>query len=158
MAKTISPAPGPSGAPPGKNVRDRKHKWTQTPDGSWVLEPKRHHVFRWIVGTAAALLILIIVLVGVVINGAVDQLNAEQQAHAITPAQYTTVKLGVTRQQLESQLGKQPENAQEFVSKGFLNQGQLNSSCLYYNESGKTFGHLYQFCFTNDQLDTKSAY
>ena len=44
------------------------------------------------------------------------------------------------------------------MSKGVLNQGDLNSSCIYYNKSGGGFGPRYQFCFTNGALTTKNSY
>jgi len=54
--------------------------------------------------------------------------------------------------------GKTPENSQTFVQQGVLNQGQINTSCVCYNESGKTFGNYYQFCFNGDSLNSKNSY
>jgi len=57
-----------------------------------------------------------------------------------------------------SGLGKQPENVQEFESKGVLSQQNISSSCIYYNKTGGKFGDIYQFCFTNGALDMKNSY
>jgi hypothetical protein len=93
------------------------------------------------------------------VNNAVNQLNAEQAAHAITPAQFDSIKLGTARPTVISTLGKQPENTQEFLTKGVLSGQQIKSSCIYYNKSGGKFGDIYQLCFDNsNRLDTKNAY
>jgi hypothetical protein len=92
------------------------------------------------------------------VTTAVNQLNAEQRAHSISPAQFAGVPLGTSQPQVISTLGKQPENTQEFLSKGVLSQSNILSSCIYYNRSGGKFGDIYQFCFTSGALDTKNSY
>jgi hypothetical protein len=73
------------------------------------------------------------VLIGTAVNTAVNQLNAEQRAHSISAAQFARVQLGTTQSEVISTLGKQPENTQEFLSKGVLSQSNISSSCIYYN-------------------------
>ena len=82
----------------------------------------------------------------------------EQESHAITQARFNAVQLGVSTAVLEQDLGKQPENSQEFVNQGVLGSGQINSSCVYYNKTGEAFGSTYQFCFDNGELSSKNAY
>jgi len=91
------------------------------------------------------------------LNNAVDSLNKEQAAHAITKAQFDSVQLGISQSALESQLGKPPENTSEYVTKGVLSQADIKSSCVYYNEVGQSFGSLFQFCFDNDAMRSKLA-
>jgi len=98
------------------------------------------------------------VIVGVAINSAVDKLNAEQRAHAISNAQFDAVPLGASQADVIRTLGKQPQNTQEFVNKGVLSPGDVNSSCIYYNKEGGGFGSRYQFCFQGDSLQSKNAY
>ena len=97
-------------------------------------------------------------ILGVAVNHAVNNFNAEQQAHAITQTQFDSVPIGTSQAQVISRLGRQPEDAQQFVSKGILSAQDLKNSCIYYNRSGGQFGNRYQFCFTNDALDTKNSY
>jgi|GEM_PF-1385231 Protein of unknown function (DUF2510). len=114
----------------------------------------------WVVAAIFLLMVVgfvgCVAVVGTVAKKAVDALNAEQARHAITPAQFNAVKLGSTRVAVVSQLGKPPQDGQLFVQRGFLSD--LNSSCIYYNRAGGSFGDRYQFCFENDALRSKNAY
>jgi hypothetical protein len=116
----------------------------------------------WVLGAVFLLMVIgfagCVALVGTVASKAVDALNAEQARHAITPGQFAAVQLGTSRSGVVSELGKPPENAQDFVQRGFLNGQPTNSSCIYYNKAGGSFGNIYQFCFQNDALDSKNAY
>jgi hypothetical protein len=93
-----------------------------------------------------------------VVSTAVDELNKEQARHAISSEQFDAVQLGSTEQEVIAQLGKQPENAQNFVSKGVLDESEIRSSCIYYNKKGGTFGDRYQLCFDGDSLRSKNEY
>jgi hypothetical protein len=111
----------------------------------------------------AAIIVAVLVIGGIAIfalaaNKAIDDLNAEQQKHAITTAQFDAVQLGITHAALEQQIGKPPEDTQEFVTKGIIDEADINSSCVYYNEVGETFGSRFQFCFDGDALTTKNSY
>lgn len=116
----------------------------------------------WIVGGIFLFFVLVgggcAVIFGVAVNNAVNQLNAEQAAHAITKSQFDALPLGTSQADVIRTLGKRPEDAQEFVNKGVLKSGDIKSSCIYYNKSGGSFGDRFQFCFTGDKLDTKNAY
>jgi hypothetical protein len=125
----------------------------------YMYVPKqRRRAWPWVLGGVGAVFVLIIVLVVVAIGGAVKALSDAEASHAISSAQFNGVQLGITHAQLQSELGKTPENSQTFVQQGVLNQGQINTSCVYYNESGRTFGNYYQFCFNGDALNTKNSY
>lgn len=97
-------------------------------------------------------------LVGGAANEVAKQLDAEQQAHAISKSQFKALPLGTSQSSVVSQLGKKPENKQEFQSKSFLGDEPQNSSCIYYNKADGSFGDVFQLCFTNGKLDTKNAY
>jgi len=92
------------------------------------------------------------------VNNAVDELNREQAAHAISKAQFDAVPPGGSRAEVVAQLGREPEDVQEFVHRGVLSEAQVNDSCIYYNREGGSFGDRFQFCFTDDMLDAKNAY
>src|SRR5262245_36467890 len=53
------------------------------------------------------------VLIGTAANNAVNELNAEQEAHAITKKTYNSIDLGDTEAQVIRKAGKKPENRQE---------------------------------------------
>lgn len=133
--------------------------WKQAPDGSWVIaEKKKRRKWPWVLGSLGAIVVLIVVVFSLAVNNAVNQLNAEQQKHAITQSQFNSVQLGISQTALSNSLGKTPESSQEFVSKGVLSQQQIKSSCVYYNEAGHVFGRYYQFCFDNGALTSKNQY
>lgn len=97
-------------------------------------------------------------LIGGAANEVSKQLDAEQKAHAITRAQYDSLKIGMSESAVTAKLGKDPENKQEFESKSFVGDEPSNSSCIYYNKSGGSFGDVYQLCFTEGKLDAKNSY
>lgn len=97
-------------------------------------------------------------LIGSAANEAVKSLDAEQQAHAITKDQYDAVKIGWSESKVISELGKEPENKQEFENESFVGDEPSNSSCIYYNKDGGDFGDVFQFCFDEKKLTSKNAY
>ncbi len=116
----------------------------------------------WVVGAIFLVMMVgfagCVAVIGTAAKHAVDVLNTEQARHAITPSQFDAVQLGSSRVDVISRLGKAPEDAQQFVQRGILNGQDLNSSCIYYNKAGGSFGDRYQFCFQNDSLSSKNAY
>ncbi|MGZ6907157.1 MAG: DUF2510 domain-containing protein [Acidimicrobiia bacterium] len=126
------------------------------------VQPKKKLRWPWVVGGLFLVFCLgfagCIALIGTAANEAVKELNREQAAHAITRAQFDAISLGISRDDLLRQLGKEPEDSQEFVTKGILNQQDVQSSCVYYNKVGGTFGDRFQFCFNGDSLQSKNAY
>ena len=83
--------------------------------------------------------------------------NAEQRRHAISQAQFDAVPLGASKAAVLSTLGKDPENTSDFSSQA--ENAKIDSSCVYYWESGRTFGHWYQFCFDGaGNLVTKNSF
>jgi hypothetical protein len=97
-------------------------------------------------------------LVGGAANEVSKQLDAEQAAHAISTRQFRSVDLGTRERTVIDQLGKQPEDKQQFQSESFVGNEPSNSSCIYYNKKGGNFGDVFQFCFTERKLDSKNAY
>jgi len=121
---------------------------------------KKGHGCLWAALIIIGLGILGVVIFAVAVNKAVDDLNAEQQSHAITKEQFDSIPLGMSRDQVTATLGKEPEDTQEFVNKGFLDESEVvNTSCIYYNDVGESFGSRFQFCFGGDGgLEGKNAY
>lgn len=117
---------------------------------------KRRNPWKWIV---IGLVVVVggcsaIVLAGV--NEAVNDLNREQAAHAITREEFDAIPLGTSRAAVIAAVGKPPQDTQEFESAGI--DVPVKSSCIYYNQAGGEFGEFFQFCFTDDKLDAKNAY
>ncbi len=98
------------------------------------------------------------VLIGSAANEAVKELDAEQQRHAITKTAFDSAKLGWSEERLIEHVGKQPENKQEFTNEGFLDEEPSESSCIYFNRAGGSFGDAFQFCFDDGRLHSKNAY
>lgn len=103
--------------------------------------------------------LVLIVGCAVLIGSAAKDVSDEAQKHSITKAQFDAVQQGTTQAALEKQLGT-PEDSQEFEQKGFGQNAPQGSSCIYYNEKGKGLfeGSSFQFCFTEEKLDSKNAY
>lgn len=112
-------------------------------------------------GIVAGGLVLIAGCAGCValIGSGVDEAEDEAQEHAISKAEFDSIEIGTTQAQVEKRLGV-PEDSQEFEQKGFGNNAPQGSSCIYYNETGKDLfeGESFQFCFTEEKLDSKNAY
>jgi hypothetical protein len=119
---------------------------------------RKRKKWPWVVGAIVLVFGLGVAGCLAAINSAVDELNKEQAAHAISKVQFDAVPLGITRAEVITQLGREPEDVQEFVHEGILSETQVNASCIYYNREGGSFGDRFQFCFTDDKLDAKNAY
>lgn len=130
----------------------------------WAPAPvaKKRKKWPWVVGGITLAFFLLVggcvALIAVSVNEAVNELNAEQASHAITKAQFDSIAIGTPKADVISTLGKEPENAQEFVSEGIIDKADVKSSCIYYNESGETFGSRFQFCFDGNLLTSRNAY
>ena len=85
-------------------------------------------------------------------------LTAEQQSHAIQRQYFDNIPLGLARTKLIAALGKQPEDPKTYVASGAVSSSDLHRSCIYYNQTGASFGHRFEFCFTDDDLSSKTAY
>lgn len=112
-------------------------------------------IFAFIVGG----FLLLIVGCAVIIGAGVDEAEEEAQKHAITKAEFDSVQQGTSQSAIENRFGN-PEDSQEFEQKGFGESAPQGSSCIYYNEEGKDLfeGNSFQFCFTEQKLDSKNAY
>jgi len=147
----------------------------------WALAPvaNKRKKWPWVVGgitLAFFLLVGGVALIAVSVNEVVNDLNAEEESHAITKAQldailnaereshaitkaqFNAIAIGTPKADVISTLGKEPEDAQKFVSEGIIDAADVKSSCIYYNESGETFGSRFQFCFDGNVLTSRNAY
>lgn len=116
-------------------------------------------VFLGIVVSVIVLAVGCTALVGGAVNEVAKELDAEQKAHAISAATYESLTLGTTKSKvLSAAAPATPADAQEFEQEGFLDSGQISTSCLYFNKEGGSFGDIYQLCFSNDRLESKNAY
>ena len=110
-------------------------------------------------GITAVILVGIIgcsVLVVGGVNKVVNELNAEQEKHAITQSQFEALDIGMTQAEVRDSTGKAPEDRQNFESEGFLNEEPTSSSCVYYNQADGEFLDTYQLCFDEGLLTSKN--
>lgn len=125
-------------------------------------KPKKNRTWlKVLVGMCVLGLVFVggcVALIGTAANQVSKSLDAEQKAHAITPAQFKALTIGMTEREVATSLGKKPEDRQEFESEGILTKEPQNSSCIYYNRSGGSFGDSYQLCFDDRRLSAKNAY
>lgn len=122
---------------------------------------KRRTLLKVFLGLSLAGLVFVVgctVLLASAANEVGKQLDAEQAAHAITKAQFDEVNLGWAESHVTRSLGKEPENRQDFESTGVIDKEPANSSCIYYNKTGGTFGDTFQLCFSEGKLESKNAY
>lgn len=84
-----------------------------------------------------------------------SQVQKDNNKHAITPAQYRAISSGMTRREVEAQLGEPADDQDMNVSVKDI--GTTNTQCIYYNERDDLAG-MYQFCFDNGSLNSKSRY
>lgn len=122
---------------------------------------KKRTVLKVLVGLSVLGLVLIVgcaALIGGAANEVAKQLDTEQQAHAITRQQFRSLDLGMTERQVIAAVGKRPEDRQEFQSEGFMTDEPQNSSCIYYNRAGGSFGDVFQLCFDGGRLNSKNSY
>jgi hypothetical protein len=93
------------------------------------------------------------------VNEAVNELNEQQAASAISQETFDSIQIGATRADVDAAVAPAvPQNAQEFTQQGVLDEAQINSSCIYFNRQGGEFGDVFQFCFEGDQLTSKNSY
>lgn len=102
---------------------------------------------------------VLIVGCAALIGSAANSVDEEAQAHSITKKEFREMPLGLSQATVIKRYGK-PEDAQKFENKSYFGSGSEQSSCIYYNESGKGLfeGSSFQLCFTNGVLDSKNAY
>jgi hypothetical protein len=106
-----------------------------------------------------------VALVGTAADRAVDvadrtlrTLSEEQARHAITRSQFDAVELGTSRADVVDQLGRQPADSQDSLQPGLDGGEAISTGCIYYYRTGATFGGQYQFCFTDDRLESKNSF
>jgi hypothetical protein len=96
-----------------------------------------------------------VAVVGTAVDHAANEIGREQERHAISQSQYDATQIGTSRATVLNTLGKQPEDTSSFSSQA--GDAKVQSDCIYYWETGRTFGSWYQFCFdASGNLRTKS--
>ncbi len=120
---------------------------------------KKRTALKVFLGLALVGLVVVVGCSALLVGGAnevANELDKEQEAHAITRVQYNDLEIGMTQAEVIRALGKQPEDRQTFESEGFLDDEPANSSCIYYNQAGGEFLDSYQLCFDNGKLTSKN--
>ncbi len=121
--------------------------------------PKKRARWPWIVGGVLLVFVIgiagCVALVGTAVDHAAKEIGREQEKHAISQSEFDAMALGTPRATLLATLGKQPEDTSSFSSQA--GDVTIQSDCIYYWETGRTFGSWYQFCFdSSGNLRTKS--
>jgi hypothetical protein len=114
---------------------------------------------RWVwflVGLLSAGLIFVGCL-ALAVKDAQKKLDTNQRAHAISKEAFDAITIGMTETAVLEQLGRAPQDAQEFVQEGVVAEDVIESSCLYYNRLNGDFGDAFQFCFRDGTLISKGS-
>lgn len=120
---------------------------------------KRRTVLKVLVGLSLVGLVFIVgcvALIGSAAEEVSNELNREQQAHAITAEQFDSLRLGMAEGAVIRTLGKRPEDRQAFESESFLGEEPATSSCIYYNQADGEWLDAYQLCFDGGKLTSKN--
>jgi len=96
-------------------------------------------------------------IVALAVRDAKEALDAEQRRHAISEAQFDAVQLGASEAGVREQLGREPQNTQEFAQQDVLDEQAFERSCIYYNQQSGSFGDAFQFCFRDGVLISKGS-
>lgn len=124
---------------------------TKCPHCGKGFKAKKSHTFRNVfLGIIAAVVLLFAgctALIGGAANEAVKSLEADQAKSAISETQYSQIKIGDTRADLDKAVAPAvPADAQEFSNEGILDEENFDTACVYFNKTGGELGDLYQFC------------
>jgi hypothetical protein len=109
-----------------------------------------------IAGGIIIALVLLTAGCAALIGSAAHEVQNESDAHAITQAQFRSLKPGMTQKRVVRLLGKPADDQEMHVSVSELGVSS-NSSCVYYNERGELLT-MYQVCFDEGKLSSKSRY
>lgn len=101
---------------------------------------------KWIVLAGAALIVVLVTVMMVSLGSAVDE--SDDSSAAVGPAKYQQIELGMTQQQVRRIIGAEPQDQDETAVQG------MTMSCWYYGILSAE--GMYQFCFNNGRLETKS--
>jgi hypothetical protein len=122
---------------------------------------KKRTVLKVIVGLAVLGLVAMVgcaALIGSAAEEVGNELDAQQNEHAITTKQFKSLDLGTSQSAVIKELGVKPEDKQEFENEGFMSEEPSSSSCIYYNKKNGEFGDIFQLCFDEKKLSSKNAY
>ncbi len=123
---------------------------------------KKSAALKILLGLAVLMVVVVggcTALVGAGINEAVEQLDEEQAASAISQETFDAIQIGATRADVDAAVAPAvPQDSQEFTQEGVLEAADINHSCVYYSREGGEFGDIFQFCFEGDVLTTKSSF
>jgi hypothetical protein len=112
-------------------------------------------VLKVMLGVVLAGVLLIVgcaVLVGSAAEDAVNEVEQEADAHALTPAEFRSIQKGSTIAEVKGEFGEpeSSDNTESITGKG-------RDRCLYYNQKGADLleGESYQLCFEPGKLRAK---
>jgi hypothetical protein len=112
------------------------------------------------VGTVLKVALGVIVAFLVLIVGCAVLITAGSEGSEISQEDYESIQNGMSRAEVEDQLGEEPVNVQDMeIEAPNLTGGTetLSHDCIYFNKEGDVVG-IYQFCFENDRLTSKASY
>jgi hypothetical protein len=129
--------------------------------GREVVEaPRRRTILWW-----GAAVVVLVALAGALVatNPSVGALDAGQRAHAITLDQFNALTVGLSREQVQSQLAKPPYETQHITTGGVGAAPRLQSVCSYYYRLDQPPGlrddrQRFQLCFDGDELSNTTLF
>jgi hypothetical protein len=104
---------------------------------------------------ATVALIVVIVLIAVLVSAGAKQAQKESDKHAITQAQYDSIRLGTSEATVRARLGA-PNSSDS--SQAQFGSAPVGQDCIYYNRKGELL-HIFQFCFDHGthKLEAKNS-
>lgn len=104
-------------------------------------------LIKFVLGIALALIVLVLVVALVGLSKTAHE--SEQSAKQVDPAQFAALQIGTPASTVRTMFGK-PQRTQVMELSGY------KSSCWYYGVLAKS--GMYQLCFENSKLSSKSRY
>jgi hypothetical protein len=125
--------------------------------------PRQRRTWLVVLAAAAGLAVGGLAVLSLLGGGSGEQppvapLDTEQQSHAIEQLYFDHIPLGLPEPKVIAALGKAPEDAKSYMTKGVVRSGDIKSSCIYYNRLGASFGSRFEFCFKDSLLTQKGSY
>lgn len=156
MARNVKKGWQPDPASPGQERYWDGKNWTEQRREARPQRKKRRggSVIKVALGVILGLTVLIVgcaAIIGSSADKAIKDTQKQSDKTGITATQFKAVKIGTLRSDVRSQLVVPPEDKDSTAIQDY------KSECLYYNRKGHLFD-IYQFCFENHRLVSKSSF
>jgi hypothetical protein len=82
--------------------------------------------------------------------------EGEAELTTMTFAQFQSVQLGITQEELEDEFGTVVPR-ETVIEAGVIADDPLTANCVYYKANPPTFGEWFEFCFESGDLVNKNS-